>query len=272
MSQATLKKPRKLHVVQSIQLTPHLQRITFGGEELNDFPAGCHGAHLKLLLPRQGQPLVLPVAGPRGLIWPAAQERPVVRTYTVRRFDAARQELTVDFVLHDAYGPASDWAQHAEAGDEIGLVGPAGPALFNPEADFFLLAGDLSALPLISAVLETLPGNATGHAFIEIPSLSDKLQLQHPSGIEITWLCVNSVISPLADTVLALPWPAGLVSATVAGESETVIRIRKYLRLEKKLSPADCYAVPYWKKQHSEEAYHDERHQILDEVLTPASH
>jgi NADPH-dependent ferric siderophore reductase len=263
MSQATLKKPRKLHVVQSIQLTPHLQRITFGGEELNDFPAGSHGAHLKLLLPQQGQPLVLPIAGPHGLIWPTTQERPVVRTYTVRRFDTALKELAVDFVLHDAYGPASDWARHAKAGDEIGLVGPAGPALFNPEADFFLLAGDLSALPLISAVLETLPGRATGHAFIEIPALSDQQPLQHPPGMQITWLS-----NAMHDAVLAMPWPAGSVSATVAGEADAVIRIRKYLRLDKKLSPADCYAVPYWKKQHSEEAYHDERHRVLDEVLS----
>ena len=35
----------------------------------------------------------------------------------------------------------------------IGLAGPGGPPLYDAYADFHLLAGDLSALPAIAAVL-----------------------------------------------------------------------------------------------------------------------
>ncbi|MDW5418172.1 siderophore-interacting protein [Iodobacter sp. CM08] len=272
MSQeATPKKtPRRLQVLNSVQLTPHLQRLTLGGPELEHFPSGSNGAHIKLLLPQQGQALTLPTAGPKGLIWPAAQDRPLVRTYSIRQFNEERKELTVDFVIHDEYGPASFWAKHAQIGDEVGLGGPGGPALFNPDAEYFLLAGDLSALPLIAAVLEMLPNSAIGHAFIEIPSEQDQQMLQHPAGIKLTWLISPTPSLRLPQAVLALPWPEQMVSATVAGEANAVVSIRNYLRLEKKLAVSHCYAVPYWKNLHSEEAYHEERHRTMDEVLTPA--
>ncbi|STQ91876.1 siderophore-interacting protein [Iodobacter fluviatilis] len=272
MSQESSPKqaPRKLQVLQSLRLTPHLQRLTLGGPGLNGFPNHCDGAHIKLLLPQQGQALMLPTAGPKGLIWPPAQNRPVVRTYTVRHFDAMQQTLTVDFVIHDEYGPASYWAQHAQIGDDVGLAGPSGPARLNPAADYFLLAGDLSALPAISTVLEALPENAVGTAFIEITSEADQQHLSHPAGVNIVWLVNSTPSALLPQAVFDLPWPQGSVSATIAGETEAVVQIRKYLRINKRLSVSHCYIVPYWKYQHSEEAYHDERHRIMDEVLTPA--
>jgi NADPH-dependent ferric siderophore reductase len=271
MSQASPPKqaPRKLQVLQNVQLTPHLQRLTLGGPALQGFPVPSNGAHIKLLLPQQGQVLTLPTVGPKGLIWPPAQDRPVVRTYTVRQFDAEQQKLIVDFVIHDEYGPASYWAQHAQIGDDVGLAGPSGPARFNPNADYFLLAGDLSALPALSTVLEDLPEHAIGTALIEIPTEADQHNLQHPAGVNIVWLVSATPSALLPQAVLDLPWPEGSVSATVAGETEAVVQIRKYLRINKKLNVSHCYIVPYWKYQHSEEAYHDERHRIMDEVLTP---
>ena len=53
---------------------------------------------------------------------------------------------------------------HAQKGDVIGLAGPGGPARFNPEADYFIFIGDLSALPMIAASLEQLRADAPGAA------------------------------------------------------------------------------------------------------------
>src|SRR5256885_10341559 len=40
-------------------------------------------------------------------------ERPTLRDYTPLRYDAARQNLIMDFALHDA-GPATEWALTAD--------------------------------------------------------------------------------------------------------------------------------------------------------------
>lgn len=68
---------------------------------------------MKLFLPRPGQDRpTMPVGGAGGLVFPDGGERPEVRDYTPRRFDAAARELTIEFVLHGD-GPASGWAARA---------------------------------------------------------------------------------------------------------------------------------------------------------------
>src|SRR5688500_4428095 len=38
------------------------------------------------------------------------EQQPTVRTYTVRRVDAERGEITIDFVVHGEHGVAGPWA------------------------------------------------------------------------------------------------------------------------------------------------------------------
>ncbi|WP_434058821.1 siderophore-interacting protein [Escherichia coli] len=51
-----------------------------------------------------------------------------------------------------------------------------------------LLAGDETAVPAISAVLEALPAHINGHAFLEVPEAADTFPLGTSSGVSITWL------------------------------------------------------------------------------------
>src|SRR4051794_20374726 len=86
---------RTLRVLRTAAITPRMRRITLGGEEIAGI---AQGPNIKLLIPPPGlaEP-ELPTAGPNGrAIWPAADKRPAVRTYSVRRFDAAAGELDVD--------------------------------------------------------------------------------------------------------------------------------------------------------------------------------
>lgn len=261
--------PRMLRVLRTEQLSPQMRRIVLGGPALAGFPVGCAGAHIKMLLPRPGQrEPILPTLGPDGPLWPPRDVSPISRTYTVSRYDAELGELSVDFVLHGDDGPASRWALRAQAGDPVGVAGPGGPRRFDPNAACHLLFGDPSALPVIAAVLAQLPAHARGHAFVEVPDCGEIRELRYPPGVVVHWL-VRGAVRPGSSTLLlgaarALAWPGATVSVTLAGESRQVIAVREHLLRARGLAPEALYAVPYWKDLHTEEAYHAERHQIMD--------
>ncbi len=261
--------PRMLRVLRTEQLSPRMRRIVLAGPALAGFPVDSAGAHIKMLLPRPGQlEPILPTLGPDGPLWPPREVSPISRTYTVSHYDAELGELSVDFVLHGDDGPASRWALRAQVGDAVGVAGPGGPRRFHPDAGCYLLFGDPSALPVISAVLAQLPARARGHAFIEIADCGEIQELLYPPGVVLHWL-VRGAVRPGASTLLldaarALAWPSAMVSVTLAGESRQVIAVREHLLRARGLAPDALYAVPYWKDLHTEEAYHAERHEIMD--------
>lgn len=265
--------PRLLQVIRSTRVTPDMQRITLGGEELKGFPANRNGAHIKVFLPRPDQfkPL-LPSLGVNGPVWPEAHLRPITRTYSVRRYRQNENELDIDFVLHGYNSPASGWALHAKPGDFLGIAGPGGPDPLISPADWHFIAGDMTALPAISALLEDLPEGSQGHAFIEIKTSRDIQPLVNNTAMSITWLQIESIPARQNDVLLQavknVSPPSGVtsVSAFIAGENHAVISIRDYLRTAYGLSKARLYAVPYWRRGQDEETYHQERHRIMDEV------
>ncbi|NHZ92173.1 siderophore-interacting protein [Massilia sp. CCM 8733] len=263
--------PRMLYVRRTLQLTPLMRRITLAGDALAGFPPESDGAHIKLLLAREGQrEPVLPTLGPDGPVWPPADIRPIARTYTVARYDADAGELDVDLVLHGDDGPASRWAVHAQAGDAVGVAGPGGPPRFVPDADYHLMIGDPSALAAIAAALRGVPRKARGTVLIEVPDHSEVQALPYPAAFTVHWLSRRGARAGastlLLDAVKALAWPAGRVSVTLAGESNQLLAVRDFLLHERGVARAGMYAVPYWKDEHTEEAYHAERHRIMDEL------
>ncbi|MER7606340.1 siderophore-interacting protein [Nocardioides sp. NPDC127503] len=188
--------------VRSVErLSPSFARIELAGDDLADF--GNDGPTLdqriKLLFP--ATPGVLPelTAEDWYTEWLALpeDERPRMRTYTIRSIEGEgiEKRLYVDFVLHPgAHGPGSDWAGAAKPGDEI-LV--AGPKLGEPyggiewlpgDATRLLLVGDETAVPAIVSILESLPADATGSAFLEVPVAGDVQEVSAPEGLQVSWL------------------------------------------------------------------------------------
>lgn len=206
------------------ELSPNFRRITFGGYCLRDF--GVNGdtldLRIKLMIPslaEDGTELPLPAFEMTQAGWyrewlamdPAV--RGSMRTYTVRksRLDSVYPEIDVDFVMHfDADGnggPAANWAQNAKPGDAITIIGPNNRAAQCYTAEIYggiewrpgmaqrvLLAGDETAVPAISAILESLPPYMTGHAFLEVPQAGDFLDLKTDANVEITWLARGAAI------------------------------------------------------------------------------
>ncbi|SMX82127.1 siderophore-interacting protein [Brevibacterium antiquum] len=198
-------------------LSPIYRRVTFGGEGLRDF--GCSGhprdLRFKLIIPSAGatKPTLdllrfLDEQDPdSGMSWYQAwlqldpDVRGEMRTYTVREWRDAACELVVDMVLHTDdqghSGPAAAWAQNAEVGHSLHIIGPSrhaeGPTPgieFAPaDADTILLAGDETAVPAIASILESLKGaEVQGKAILEVPTAEDVLELDAPAGFDIQWL------------------------------------------------------------------------------------
>ena len=237
---------RQLTVTANLALTPNMRRVTLQGTDLSDFPAHAEGGYFKLVFPG-GDP-----------------ERPTLRTYTVSQYRRDMNEIDVDFMLHgDATGTvagvAAAWALNARKGDGMSIFGP-GPATFiNTDADAFVLAADMTALPALTSNLKTLPADATGYVVIEILSEEDRQALTVPPGIEVVWV-VNanpgSEESPLYHALTALDWPSGRVAVWCACEFKTMKKNRQYFT-QRNIPKTHLYISSYWKK-----GLHEEEHKI----------
>jgi NADPH-dependent ferric siderophore reductase len=100
-------------VLRTEQLTPHITRVVLGGSGFDTFtPNDFTDAYVKIVFVRDGvdvaslpQPLTLDSFNELPV-----EQRPTVRTYTVRSVDTERRELAIDFVLHGQHGVAGPWA------------------------------------------------------------------------------------------------------------------------------------------------------------------
>lgn len=182
-------------VARTEQVTPHMVRITFAGDDISRLPARGFDQWFRLFLPREDGPTnfdAVPeqfgIGGYIKYLTSKSGTRPQVRSYTLREHRPEAGELDVDFVAHGENGIAGPWAQRAQAGEQVALIDQGRG--FDPldDATDFLLVGDESALPAIAGILRDLPRTATGVAIIEIPSTADKQPLQAPLGFDIRWM------------------------------------------------------------------------------------
>ncbi|MGW7578706.1 siderophore-interacting protein [Streptomyces sp. NPDC054765] len=254
------KKPtlHRARVQRTEQLTPHMVRVVLGGEGLAEFTAGEYSDHyVKLLFPLPGvrYPEPFDIAQIRAEF--PRNRWPRTRTYTVRAWDAATRELTVDFVVHGDEGLAGPWAAAAKPGEEIFLLGPGGAYVPRATADWHLLAGDESALPAIAASLARVPAGVPVHAFIEVAGPEERQELDAPAGAGIHWLYRGAAPygRELVAAVRALEFPAGQAQAFVHGEAGFVKELRQLLRVERELPREALSLSGYWRTGHDEDGW-----------------
>lgn len=230
-----MRKTRELVVVKKAYVTPNMLRVTLGGSDVTTLPKEQESAYVKLIFPTESGKLM--------------------RTYTIRHQRA--EEIDIDFMLHDKAGPASTWAQEAQEGDTILIGGPGPRKMINMPTNYYLLVGDMTALPAISVNLAELPDNAVGNAIIEIVSEQDKQTLLHPAGINVQW-----VINPtpgqdkkaLLEKVQALTWHASETAVWVACEFDSMKMLRAYFK-EQGVLKEQFYISSYWKLGSNEEQH-----------------
>jgi len=249
------KKPnsRLLTVIDSQQLTPNMQRISFQADDLSDFPADAAGGYIKLLFTEQGDTDMSTLR---------ADERPKMRTYTISNLHQALNQLDVDFVRHEhstidnhSGGFAAAWSQSVSIGDTISVAGPGMLKPVNIDTDWYFLVADMTALPALSAQLTKLPATASGYAVIEINHEDDKQVLTKPDGIQIIWVIANESKTNLLSQVKALTWQHGEVSVWCACEFSAMRTLRAYFRNDKAVDKDNIYISSYWKAGCTEDGH-----------------
>jgi NADPH-dependent ferric siderophore reductase len=260
-------------VVNTKHVTPHMARVTLGGDELAQLTPAGYDQWFRLFLPRAGQDMLrLPTRA--SALWYAEYlatpkaRRPWVRNYTVRAARPDLNEIDVDFVLHDdgadaaaghdpehGSGPGAGFAQAAEPGMRVGVLDQGISYAADHPHDWTLLVADESGLPAVAGICESLPADARGIAVIEVPTAGDKQELRAPAGVDLRW-----VFRP-DDAPHALPGQAALaelrdldltgfgddVYAFTVGESGLATGARRHLVGDRGVPKSQVDFVGYWR-------------------------
>lgn len=244
MAEHRTRPPSRLFTTQvqrSVLVTPRLMRVTAGGEDLAGFVDTGTDQHVKLYFyddpSRLPRPLTLDLA--RSL---RPRVVPVMRDYTIRRYDAAAAEVDIDVVLH-GQGIAAGWAARAAPGDELLFVGPAQGYRPDPDVAGHLLVGDETALPAIAATLESLPSGVTARVVVEIADGAERQPL--PERFDVDWVVRGA--TRLLDVVAGLTLPTS-VHTWIATEGAQTRAIRTHLLADRGLPRRLVHATAYWRR------------------------
>lgn len=239
-------------------------RVVFGGEGLADFvmaESAPTDSYVKLVFAPAEAPYAMPYDLEQVKLDHPTEFWPSLRTYTVRNWDAAAQELTIDFVVHGDEGIAGPWAASAKPGDELYVRGPGGAYSPSADADWHLFVGDDSALPAIAAGLAALPVGSTAVAVIEVGSAADEYPLVTNADLQLTWLHRDDYVtddaaeSAITQAVRELDFPAGQVHAFVHGDAGFVRELRRFLRVDKAVPREFLSISGYWKRGLAEDGW-----------------
>jgi len=241
---------RLLTVKRVTHVTPRMVRVTLTGD-LDGFQSAAPDDHVKVFFPAPGTVEPIIPAGPPGSPQPPGTPEPIMRDYTPRRYDAAANELDIEFVLHSE-GPATSWAAQAKPGQSLGIGGPRGSQVLTGNFDWYLLVADESGLPAVARRLEELPANARALVIAEVEDASDEQLFQSSATLNLTWLYRNTrqpgTTELLLPAVTKLSLPTGEGYTWIACESNVARSLRNHLLQERGFNKQWVKAQGYWKR------------------------
>jgi NADPH-dependent ferric siderophore reductase len=254
-------KFRMTQVKRVEQLTPRMLRITLTGDDLADFETHSPDDHLKIMIPAPGQEKPdLPVPGEKGITFAEGAIPPQRRDFTPRRFDREALELDLEFVLH-GHGPAATWAANAGPGSYLGLAGPRGSHVVDLDFDWYLLAGDETAIPFIARQLEELPAGSRAIALIEVADEQEIQDLNSPADVDLRWVSRNGAeagsTKVLENALRDVTFLDGEFFTWIAGEANTLRDIRRYLLNERGVLREHAHFNGHWKYKVADWDHHE---------------
>lgn len=252
-------KVRMLEVKRVEHLTPRMVRITLTGDDLTGFISLSPDDHVKAFFPRPGEETPrVPQLTPDGIVMP---DGAIPRDYTPRRFDHVKNELDLDFFLHDeGAGPASSWARNAQPGHKLGVAGPRGSMIVPYEFETYVIFADEVGVPSISRRLSEMPRGARAQVFIEVADQTDEISFKSDANVEVTWFHrqthnqKHNQTHAAGTTQFLLPALEACTTlddntfAWVMTEQSTARALEAKL-LERGVPKASIKATGYWKKQ-----------------------
>lgn len=238
---------RLLEVVSVTDITPLMRRLRLTGD-MEGFASAGHADHIKaFFFPEGVEPKLAPI-GERGAEF-APEEKPEMRDYTPRYWNVAEGWIELDFVLHGD-GPASGWAARVKVGDKLVIGGPRGSLVVPAAYDWYLLAGDETALPALGRRIEELPQGSKVLAFIEVENAAEEQRFETATDLTLTYLHRNGkpagTTSLIADAIKAATLPEGVAYAYIAGESSMSKAVRAHLTDTRGFNPEYVKAAGYW--------------------------
>lgn len=222
--------PRLVTVIDAVDVTPTYRRIRVAGD-FAEFASLGADDHLRIFFTPEGFD---------GEDVSAMREHPS-REYTPAAWDA--DSLTLEFVIHGD-GPATTWAREAVPGATAMIAGPRGSLVIEGRPDWWLLAGDRTALPATRRFLGQVPAGVPVDVVLIAEDPSDAQGLESAGALTATW--VRSIEELVAGIVGVGPRD-GDGFAFVAAEQSVVKPAREAL-LARGVELDRAVVKGYWKQ------------------------
>lgn len=234
---------RTLDVVAVRDVSPTMRRITLSGVTLEGFAAPGPDDHVKVFFP-DPNPGALAMA-----------DQVIARDFTPREFRAAGHghaaELDIDFVLHGDEAPATAWATSATVGSTLTIGGPRGSKLVPEGLESAVLVADPTSLPALLRWIERMPDDVELRAIAVVPDESYRRYVaESPFADTAEWIWIvdpnaDARAEALLSVLHMLELPAnGFVWA--AGEAQSLVPVRRYLRRELGFDRSRVLVDGYW--------------------------
>lgn len=256
-------------------VTPHLIRVYLQNDDVSFFEDTTLGGTCKLLFPPLGiRDIHYAEYDEKNKKWisPSDKFKPVSRTYTLRNIDAENNQVVIDIANHGLNGPGSRWANEAKIGDMIGVSMKSKKKELAPKADFIFLAADLTGLPVISTIIESLSSKTKGIVCVEVPTESDIHKIDTKADLEFKW-----IINPATGNGTALytltkmqKFPKkkdGKRFAYVAGESKSLKEIKSFFKDDLEWKKDEFYCTSHWKAGKAEKNALENCHDKIEKEL-----
>ncbi|MGV0924069.1 siderophore-interacting protein [Empedobacter tilapiae] len=246
-----MKKIRSVFTVKRKEfLTPNFIRVVFEmtNEQCKILANIREGSNNKIFIPPKGVELIY---FPNKGVSLNSELVAMVRTYTNRKIDLVKKELTIDFATHGNVSPASAWAMYSKIGDPLGIAMKDTKRPLINKANHYLLVGDATAIPVIACILESLSADVCAKVILEVPTKDDEMIMCSMANVEIEWLHNYNPKkgSCLASKALAYQFENKNACNFVycAAEYSTVKEVREYYRKTLNWATEMIYTCSYWK-------------------------
>lgn len=237
------------------RLSPSLIRVVLkveDGERL--LPSGHPDEWVRLALKPDAQtPVTLPVKMENGK-WgrPDGSQHCPNRPYTIRRWNPAACEMTIDIVVHEG-GVGASWVINATVGDVVGICNPEGRFWIPKGSEWLLMLTDITGLPAVGRILEELPEGFRAIVHVEVPSDADRQSIETSANVSLNWYSCHGLrnyrpgyteLPRIAREITKLPKGFGYIY--IAGEAKAVSDCRKHFRDVLGFDKKRIDAIGYW--------------------------